>query len=270
MKRQFLSLTAICITTLNCLAQAPLKADAGPDTGYCPNDSVTIGGNPSATGGTPPYTYSWNPAAGLDNPVASNPKAFPPSPSTYVLTVTDALGNTTSDAVYVTNYTAPPVSAGPDETILQGTNIALQASGAVNYWWVSSQPVYLPNSANAVAEPSVTAQYCVVGFSANGCDSTDCMTVFVIPSDTIIIYNAFTPNSDGYNDFFHIGNLGKFPQNKLAVYTRLGKLVYQASPYENNWDGKVESEELPSATYYYIFEKGDGSKPFRGAITIIR
>src|ERR1035437_1473437 len=78
-----------------------LIANAGNDTLVCSGDSVKIGGNPSATGGIPPYTYSWQPAAMLNSSNTSNPKAAPTSQTSYTLTVTDSAGNSSSDSMQI-------------------------------------------------------------------------------------------------------------------------------------------------------------------------
>jgi hypothetical protein len=77
-------------------------ANAGPDVNIAAGGSTTIGGSPTGTGGTPPYTYSWSPTTGLDNPSAANPIASPASTTTYTVTVTDANGCQGTDAVTVT------------------------------------------------------------------------------------------------------------------------------------------------------------------------
>lgn len=55
----------------------------------------------SVSGGTPGYTYSWSPAAGLSNPTIANPKANPTSTTTYTLTITDYNGATNSLSVTI-------------------------------------------------------------------------------------------------------------------------------------------------------------------------
>ena len=48
--------------------------------------------------GVPPYTYSWAPPSGLDNPAVPNPVATSAVDVTYIVTVTDSLGQQATDA----------------------------------------------------------------------------------------------------------------------------------------------------------------------------
>ncbi len=52
--------------------------NAGLDTTICFGDFVTIGGSPTATG-SGPFTYSWTPITGLNNPTLANPICTPPA-----------------------------------------------------------------------------------------------------------------------------------------------------------------------------------------------
>lgn len=76
-------------------------ADAGENKMLQPNQLITIGGNPTATGGTPPYTFKWSPEAGLSNPVLANPTASVAQTTTFIVMVTDANGCTDSDTMKI-------------------------------------------------------------------------------------------------------------------------------------------------------------------------
>ena len=74
------------------------------------------------------------------------------------------------------------------------------------------------------------------------------------------IPEGFSPNGDGTNDFFVIRGIQYFPNNTFVIYNRWGNKVFEANPYQNNWDGrstfglKVGSNELPLSTYFYLFD----------------
>ena len=55
----------------------------------------------TVSGGTPGYSYSWSPAAGLNNPFIANPVASPAVTTTYTLTVTDSKGCTRSLSITI-------------------------------------------------------------------------------------------------------------------------------------------------------------------------
>ena len=42
--------------------------------------------------------------------------------------------------------------------------------------------------------------------------------------------NVITPNGDGINDRFVIKNLDQYPNNKLQVFDRTGKILYETNP----------------------------------------
>ncbi|NAS32510.1 DUF11 domain-containing protein [Flavobacteriaceae bacterium R38] len=93
----------------------------------------------------------------------------------------------------------------------------------------------------------------------------------------LIIYNEFSPNGDGVNDFFQIDCISRFPNNKLEVYNRWGNIVFEQRNYDNTWDGTSNGRatintdrQLPVGTYYYILDLGDGSQPRAGWLYINR
>jgi len=86
--------------------------------------------------------------------------------------------------------------------------------------------------------------------------------VFSETADDLIIYNALSPNEDGFNDYLRIDGLEVFPDNTLEIYNRWGVKVYETSGYglNNNFfrgfsEGRAtfnKGERLPSGTYFYV------------------
>ncbi|MEM7109358.1 MAG: gliding motility-associated C-terminal domain-containing protein, partial [Bacteroidota bacterium] len=88
------------------------------------------------------------------------------------------------------------------------------------------------------------------------------------------IFNAISPNGDNLNDYMQIENSDLLPNNRLIVFNRWGDRVFEISGY-NNADrifiGRSNLGSggiLPSGTYYYTFDPGDGRKEFTGFLTL--
>ncbi len=101
-----------------------------------------------------------------------------------------------------------------------------------------------------------------------GCDTAQ-VTVFVT-CENLQIFNAFSPNSDNRNDFFRIKGLQNYPSHIVYVYNRWGNLVFEATNYQNNWNGVWEGRDLPDGTYFYMIDLGNGDKPLSGYVQIRR
>lgn len=70
-----------------------------------------------------------------------------------------------------------------------------------------------------------------------------------------------------------IEGIEKYPNHKITIVNRWGRLVYQATgTYSNNWYGTSDGgKPLPQATYYYQIETGEpGKKTIIGALYLIR
>lgn len=96
------------------------------------------------------------------------------------------------------------------------------------------------------------------------------VTDFFIPE-------GFSPNGDMINDLFVIRGILRYPKNTFMVFNRWGNKLFEASPYENTWDGKayqggviVGGDELPVGTYFYILNLNDGTPVYKGTIYLNR
>lgn len=78
--------------------QSP-AVDAGNAVTIIAGNSTTL--IATGIGGTPPYSYSWNPPGSLNDPTIFNPTASPTDTTTYTVIITDANGCTSMDTVTV-------------------------------------------------------------------------------------------------------------------------------------------------------------------------
>ncbi len=86
------------------------------------------------------------------------------------------------------------------------------------------------------------------------------------------ITNVLTANNDGVNDAIIIDCIDdpSLADNRLVIFNIYGDEVYSAAPYRNDWRGEYNGEPLPVGTYYYLFDRGDGSSLQSGFITLKR
>lgn len=99
-------------------------------------------------------------------------------------------------------------------------------------------------------------------------DETNNMDEAFVDPSCLVVYNEFSPNGDGVNDYFKIDCISRYPNNTLQVYNRWGNIVFQTRSYKNDWDGTPNGramvqpeDQLPVGTYYYVLDLGDGSEP---------
>lgn len=92
---------------------------------------------------------------------------------------------------------------------------------------------------------------------------------------TMVFSDFFSPNGDGYNDTFIILNIEDYPANDIKIVNRWGEVVYKASPYNNEWDGKCNvsgplfGNECQDGVYFFVFNDGVGTAA-TGKITLKR
>lgn len=70
------------------------------------------------------------------------------------------------------------------------------------------------------------------------------------------VYNGFSPNGDGVNDYFRIEGLDRFGSHRLWVFNRWSEVVFYSADYHNDWDGTRNNKPLPEGTYFYYLEFG--------------
>ncbi|NGY38365.1 T9SS type B sorting domain-containing protein [Flavobacterium sp. XN-5] len=90
-------------------------------------------------------------------------------------------------------------------------------------------------------------------------DINGCGTVST-PISVIGVPKYFTPNNDGYNDYWNVkGITTNFNANStIYIYDRYGKLLKQLIPTAEGWDGTFNGLPLPSDDYWYTVKLEDG------------
>ncbi len=126
----------------------------------------------SLSGGTPPFTYSWN-----TSPVQTNQTATGLTAGTYVVTIANGYGCTASFSVTITQpqTLSSGISASQNVSCNGGSNgsATITASGGTSpysYAWSNAQT-------NAMATGLVSGTYSVTVTDSKGCTSTASLTI---------------------------------------------------------------------------------------------
>jgi gliding motility-associated-like protein len=98
---------------------------------------------------------------------------------------------------------------------------------------------------------------------------TASVLITVLRDYNVQISNVVTPNGDGYNDTWYIGNILNYPENEVTIFNRNGQVLYTKSQYANEWDATYNGNKLPDGTYFYVLKFTDSNISFKGDINII-
>jgi gliding motility-associated-like protein len=205
---------------------------------------------------------------------------------TFRLTATDnenatAFAETTVQVIAPVSQTI--VFAGKDTTLVLPNNVIqlvgeiLSAqSPIVSYSWTQ---VAGPAASIAGEYPDVSAVDLMPGgytfrFSVTdnaGNTTFDDIVVSVIEDKSNPLGAAlfFSPNDDRFNDTWEVKNLQLIQQCPIQIFNALGKKVFEAAHYDNDWGGTMNGSLLKEGDYYYVIDCGD-NKTYSGALRLIR
>jgi hypothetical protein len=105
----------------------PMVVAAGSDKSVCPGDTVSIGQAVVTTGMGGAYFYSWSPSTSLSSGFVAKPVASPTTNTTYIVTVTDTMGISSTDTVNVT----VKVGLSGIQTVIGGTFMGKFNAGTI-------------------------------------------------------------------------------------------------------------------------------------------
>jgi gliding motility-associated-like protein len=145
---------------------------------------------------------------------------------------------------------------------------ASNSGSNATYKWFPATGLDRDDVLNPVIKGEVDRIYTLTATTAQGCVTVDTITVQVL--DGIEVANAFSPNGDGINDIWKIDYIDSYPNVNVQVVNRYGTIVFASKGYATPFDGKYQNKDLPSGTYFYIIDPGEGIIRKTGSLTIIR
>ncbi len=224
---------AVTITINECLAPVPVCA-------YFPG-SVTV--RADSTAGPLRLTAELGGSASRGTWATSGSGLFGAADSTQT-TYLPSVSDYAKGAVTLTFLTDDPDGEGPCEGVAASLSLPLHPPG--------------PDVVTAPVSPGDST-------SVNNQNLPGGLTPILSNSAEVFIPEGFSPNGDGVNDRFVLGNVPDEMNVSFEVYNRWGQLVYQENDYKNDWDGKANRgiigggrKELADGTYFYMIRLSDG------------
>lgn len=215
-----------------------------------PSSCTTDNGSISVvvSGGTGPYTYTWNPS-GQNGTSLSN---LAPG-STPSLTISDAHDCASSESYFIPGTGFNNVSASPISTsILAGQSVNITAFGASSYQWSPPDDLTCPSCASTSASPTATTLYTVTGTAPNGCQGQAEVMIYVTEvCGDIYVPTIFSPaslNNENKQACVY-GNC--VAELDYAIYDRWGQCVFQTKDQNACWDGKYKGKEMNAGVFAY-------------------
>jgi gliding motility-associated-like protein len=234
--------------------------DLGEDMEICSGTEVIL------TGPEGDYTYYWNGEPGGQSYTVNGTEYY----SLSVVNVCDSV----TDEILVTEIPSPEVYLGPDQVIVAGETITLDAGGGYDsYLWQQ--------------DSTLTGQFFIVSEGNIDPDNpifyVDVYDGMCFGSDTILIElfevwvpSVITPNGDDKNDMFKPDpeRWQAVKRHRITVFNRWGELVWESEDFPSGWDGKLNGRYVAEGTYFWILDAYYGSndvkKTLRGTLTVLK
>lgn len=162
---------------------------------------------------------------------------------------------------------------GNDTVVAYGQPLQLNASGGEYFQWMPAEGLNNPNIADPVAILNNDMQYVLKAYTSFGCPTFDTIQIKAYRGPEIYVPNAFSPDHNGINDYFHPVAAGISTITYFEVFNRLGQRVYSSQHIGLGWDGTLNGKPQPVGTYVWIIKGQDylgKMHSSKGTVVLIR
>ena len=215
-----------------------------PAMPVCVGEPVSLAG--VAYGTNAPLTYRWT----YPNGDTTSTDIFIDSVTmadagNYVLTVTDAVGCTDQKSITLQVYPNPvALFHGTDSIEVQPGYVLEAGEGLASYLW---------NTGETTDKITIyyEGQYIVEMLSEADCYGIDSIYIEIIEK-CFDVPNAFTPNSDGLNDYFEAITVCPIADFRMLIYNRWGEKLFESRDISRGWDGRKDGVDCPGDSYVFV------------------
>ncbi len=221
-------------------------------------DAGILDGTPTSD-----YTFQWFTNNVLNG--VTTPTFTVTTPGTYSVDVTNAFGCTKTRVITVTGSEIATIQSIDVVDLADVNSITINFTGLGDYEFALDD-VNGPYRDSNFFENVPMGLHDIYVRDKNGCGSLGPVTVAVLG-----IPNYFTPNGDGYNDYWNVkGVSAQFNYlSTIYIFDRFGKLLKQIGTTGLGWDGTFNGYQMPADDYWYNIKFEDG-RSAKGHFTLKR
>ncbi len=244
--------TCVDITSFDLVVRPFPLAAIDTVYGICPGETVTL------MGGDEFDSYTWSTGAMTQNITVS-------APGQYSLLVTKDYGDIICSANVIIEVlpSLPPTieHIDTDDWTDNDNSITILLENASGNYYYSLDNIHF--------QPDNTFHDLLPGFyTVYVRDEGSCGTI--MQDVALLNYpKFFTPNGDGYNEFWKVKFSEAEPNLMTYIFDRYGKLITGFRIDSPGWDGKLNGRLLPSTDYWFVVVREDG-KSYRGHFAMKR
>lgn len=224
-------------TILICLPDTQALIDAG-----------ILDGSPTSN-----YTFQWY-ENNVIMPGQTNPTITVSTPGLYSVEVTNAFNCTKTRNITIVGSEIASIQAIDVVDLSDINSILVNVTGSGDY-------VFALDDISGPYQESNFFNNVPIGFHELYVrDQNGCGTLGPILIPVLGIPKYFTPNGDGFHDYWNVKGVSALHNYRSTIYIfdRYGKLLKQIGTTSAGWDGTYNGRPMPADDYWYSIEFEDG------------
>ena len=176
-----------CITTdsVTITVEPRLDLEVSNDTTICSGDTIQI---EAISNGT----VAWSGTSYLSDNVATAPLISSIIDAEYYVISTATGFCETRDTIIIQAASKPIVNAGLNVTICEGATVQLNGSSDAPFTWDNAVLLSNPAVLDPIANPTGNVNFILIGLNAEGCSSSDTVSIEVLPQLALSVTDSIT------------------------------------------------------------------------------
>jgi gliding motility-associated-like protein len=147
---------------------------------------------------------------------------------------------------------------------VEGYQIWRKADNEPGYRFLATVSPLENSFSGTLASDAFNHRYVIRAIEKDGVNESWSNPVMFEFDHPVVIPNVITPNGDDYNQYFHISKIELYRNSILTILDRWGRVVYQKTNYQNDFDGR----DLSPGVYFYVLDLKRDNKVYKGPLTI--